>query len=65
MQRDPLPGGRVPCISPSEGTRFRQSHQTHPEHPKNSRNQLRNGLIVIASAYDSTEGSSRDSGSSI
>ena len=33
MQRDPSPGRRVACNSPSEGTRFRQSRQSRPEHP--------------------------------
>jgi len=33
MQRDPSPGRRVACNSPSERTRFRQSHQRRPEHP--------------------------------
>jgi hypothetical protein len=32
MQRNPSPGRRTPCNSPSEGTRFRQSRQSHPEH---------------------------------
>jgi len=33
MQRNPSPGRRDPCHSPSEGTRFRQSRQSRPEHP--------------------------------
>ena len=33
MQRDPSPGRRVACNSPSERTRFRQSRQSRPEHP--------------------------------
>jgi len=33
MQRDPSPGRRVACNSPSEGTRFHQSCQSRPEHP--------------------------------
>jgi len=33
MQRDPSPGWREACNSPSEGTRFRQSCQSRPVHP--------------------------------
>jgi len=33
MQRDPSPGRRVACNSPSERVRFRQSRQSRPEHP--------------------------------
>jgi len=33
MERDPSPGRRVACNSPSERTRFRQSRQSRPEHP--------------------------------
>jgi len=33
MQRDPSPGRREACNSPSEGMRFRQSRQSRPEHP--------------------------------
>jgi len=33
MQRNPSPGRREVCNSPSEGTRFRQSRQSRPEHP--------------------------------
>ena len=33
VQRDPSPGRRVACNSPSQGTRFHQSRQSHAEHP--------------------------------
>jgi len=33
IHRDPSPGQQKVCKSPSEGTRFRQSHQSRPEHP--------------------------------
>jgi len=33
VQRNPSPGRRVACNSPSEGSRFRQSRQSRPEHP--------------------------------
>jgi hypothetical protein len=51
MQRDPSPGRRELCDSPSEGTRFLQSWQSRPEHPGASDGNLGCCLCVILAFF--------------